>query len=400
MDKLSRRPNETELEYHKRLVYGKLVDGTLADEDYSELAPYVYGKEYSTDVARRMMYGSCRTLKLLDSQNRERIVNKDVLTELEEKKIELQKERQKFFDYRNAFNKVVRERARQEELNEIIRAEIANGTLPSLSYTPKENTYIEDTGSDLLVSLNDMHYGAVVDNYWCKYNSDICQEMLCTYLDEIIKIQNTHRCERCIVWCNGDVISGFIHHSIAVTNKENVIEQIMGASELISEFLAELSRHFVKVDFVSVAGNHSRLDTKERALKDERLDDLVEWYIAARLQNFDNVTVGSCEKIDSTMYLIDIRGKIYCGVHGDYDCGAAKIQALQTMAGKPVYAVLSGHLHHNKIDTVQGIKTIMAGSFLGMDDYCVSKRIYGIPQQLVCVCDNNGVKCSYDINLK
>ena len=65
MDKLTKRPNETDLAYHKRLIYGKLVDGTLADEDYSELAPYVYGREYSTDVARRMMYGSKRTLELL-----------------------------------------------------------------------------------------------------------------------------------------------------------------------------------------------------------------------------------------------------------------------------------------------------------------------------------------------
>ena len=37
MDKLTKRPNETDLAYHKRLIYGKLVDGTLADEDYSEL---------------------------------------------------------------------------------------------------------------------------------------------------------------------------------------------------------------------------------------------------------------------------------------------------------------------------------------------------------------------------
>ena len=83
MDKLSKQPNETELAYHKRLIFGKLVDGTLADEDYSELAPYVYGKEYSSDVARRMMYGSRRTLELLDEQAVKQITSDDILSELD-----------------------------------------------------------------------------------------------------------------------------------------------------------------------------------------------------------------------------------------------------------------------------------------------------------------------------
>ena len=396
MDRLSKRPNETDLAYHKRLVYGKLVDGTLADEDYSELSSYIYGKEYSTDVARRMMYGSKRTLDLLDSSVERSITSDDILSELDEKKIELQKEKQKFFDQRTALNKLIRERARQEELNDILTAAVTNGDLPKLDYMPSGPIASDN---DLLVSLNDIHYGADVNNYWNKYNSRICKEMMGRYLDRIIEIGRLHNSENCIVWENGDAISGNIHNSIAVTNKENVIQQVIGVSELIAEFLAYLSDHFATVQFVSVSGNHSRMDIKDRALKDERLDDLVEWYLSARLQNFENIIIGVGEKVDSTMYLIDIRGKTYCGVHGDYDGSPAKVQALQTMARRPLYAVLSGHLHHCRTDEVNGIKTIMAGSFLGMDDYCVSKRIYGRPEQMVCVCDGNGIRCSYNIDL-
>lgn len=396
MDKLSKRPNETDLAYHKRLIYGKLVDGTLADEDYSELAPYVYGKEYNSNSARKMMYGSKRTLELIDESIEQSITSDGVLSELAEKKIELQMEKQKFFDQRAALNKVIRERARQEELNEILVEAVSNGNLPQLDYTPSGVTASDN---DILVSLNDIHYGANVDNYWNKYNSDICRDMMRRYLDRIIEIGQLHNSENCIVWENGDAVSGSIHHTIAVANKENVIEQVIGVSELISEFLAELSRHFLTVQFVSVAGNHSRLDVKERALKDERLDDLVEWYLEARLQNFDNIIIGVGEKVDSTMYLIDVRGKAYCGIHGDYDGSAAKVQAIQTMARRPLYAVLSGHLHHCRMDEVQGVKTVMAGSFLGMDDFCVSKRIYGRPEQMVCICDESGIRCSYNIDL-
>lgn len=396
---ITKRPEESNIDYHKRLVYGKMVDRTLADVDYSELAPLLYGQEYAGDNARKMMYGSLRTLQLMDEDAQNRCVseNGDALSELEMKKIELQKERQKFFDQRAAFNKLLRERSRQEELNEIITSAVNSGELPTLEYNEPLKTY---SGRDLLVSLNDIHYGAVIDNYWQQYNSEVCRYMFEKYVARVIQIGDETNAENCVVWCNGDEISGNIHYSIAVSNKENVIQQIIGVSELIAGFLAELSLHFNKVQFVSVPGNHSRLNpNKDLALNEERLDDLVEWYLKARLQNFENVEVGAGRRIDPTMYTIDIRGKTYLGVHGDFDCSDKNVQSLQTMARRPVYAVLSGHLHHNKIDTVQGVKTIMAGSFLGMDDYCVSKRIYGAPEQLVCVVTEDGIMCSYDVSL-
>ena len=381
------------------IVIGKLVDRTI-DDDYEELSERLFGEGncFNSSEVRKRMYGMKAIIEAIDRDGEMSIADEDTLNALDAKKIELQKERQRFFYHRNAYTKLLRERSRQEELNEILFEAVKAGNLPTLDYTYTE---IDHSDNDLLVSLNDIHYGANVRNYWNTYNSDICRDMMRRYLDRIISIGKTHGSENCIVWANGDEISGNIHQSIAVTNKENVIEQIRGVSELISEFLAALSKYFRKVIFVSVAGNHSRLDpNKERALVDERLDDLVEWYLGARLQNFENVIIGGGEKIDSTIYLIDVRGKTYCGVHGDFDGSPGKVQSLQSMAGRPLYAVLSGHLHHNKTDEVQGVKTIMAGSFIGMDDYCVQKRIVGKAEQMVCVCDSNGVRCAYDIPLK
>lgn len=395
---LERLPGESDLAYHKRLIHGKLVDKTLMDADYSELAELIYGQQYSSDVARRMMYGSKKTLDILEQESVDSVSDSGLISELEQKRIALQKERQKFYDQRNAYNKVIREQARQEELGEILMDAIRSGDLPELQYV---RTEIMPSDNDLLVSLSDIHYGADVHNYWNTYNSDICRDMMCRYLDRVLSVAELHGSENCIVWANGDEISGNIHQSIAVSNKENVIEQIKGVSELIAEFIAELSPHFNEVRFVSVAGNHSRLDpNKDRALIGERLDDLVEWYLAARLQNFKNVVIGGGEKIDHTIYLLDVRGKTYCGVHGDFDGSAGRIQDLQTMARRPVYAVLAGHLHHCKTDNVQGVRVVMAGSFLGMDDYCIQKRIYGEAEQMVCVCDENGIRCSYNIPLK
>ena len=315
------------------------------------------------------------------------------LDELEQKMLEFKKERQRFFDQRNALNKVVRDLARQDENADILERAIADGSIPRLEYQP---VYIEHSENDLMVSLNDLHYGAYVDNYWNYYNSDVCRYLLRAYLDKIFEIVELYKPENCYVWANGDLISGNIHKSIAVSNRENVIQQVVGVSELVAEFLAELSGRFKHVYFSSVAGNHSRIEEKSLASPHERLDDLVEWYLRARLQNFENIGFDNYRKIDDTMYLLDIRGKTYLGVHGDYDGSPGRIQSLQTMAQEPVYAILSGHLHHNKVDSVQGIKTVMAGSFLGMDDYCVGKRIYGAQQQMICVCTCDGIKAYCD----
>lgn len=398
---LTKRDNETDLQYHKRLVNGKLVDKTLADYDYSELAKFVYGKDYSTDVARRMMYGSQKTLELLDNERISNIADGGIIAELDAKIIELQKEKQKFYDYRTAFNKVVREQSRYEELDGIISDAIINGNIPALNPIPNA---IGHSSNDLLVSLNDIHYGASVNNAWQEYNSDICAEMFRNYLDKIIEIIETHHPENCIVVSAGDLLNGNIHYSIAVSNKENVVQQIIGVSELISNFLAELSKYFNTVQFVSVAGNHSRINpNKDNALVGERLDVLPEWYLKARLQNFDNIIIDSNHKLDDTVSAIHIRDKLYAIVHGDYDDSPGKIQGLQTMIraalNEDVYAVFYGHKHHNAINDVQGTKTIMAGSFLGVDEYCVGKRIYGKPEQMVCVCNNDGVLCYYGVPL-
>ena len=394
---LEKREGESQLHHHKRLVYGKLVDKTLADIDYSELSEFVYGRAYSSDVARRMLYGSKYTLQLMSDKQMVATSDSDLLSELDEKIVELKKEQQKFYDQRTAFNKVVRERSRQKELNAILVAAVKNGDLPQLHYTP---SYIIPSSNDILVSLNDIHYGISVCNAWNVYNPEVCKKMMRNYLDRILSIAETHKSENCIVFNCGDSISGKIHLTIQLANKENVIGQVKGVSELIAEFLAALSSHFKSVRYVSVAGNHSRLDTKANSPYDERMDDLVDWYLGARLSNFENITIDTESRIDATMSVLDIRGKSYAVVHGDFDDSANKLASLQMMVQKPLYAVLTGHKHHNKYDEVQGIKTVMAGSFLGMDDFCVQKRIYGKPEQTVCICDDTGIVCHYDVPLK
>ena len=399
--KYEKLENENDYEYGLRLIEIKVEQNPI-DLEWSDIVDLL-GLNIHYDSLRKAAnvtpYSGYNVMKYYKEKHATENAESSYLDELDEKVLEFKKERQRFFDQRNALNKVVRDMARKDENNEIIQKAILNGVFPRLVYTKCD---IQPSERDLLVSLNDLHFGAYVDNYWNYYNSDVCRQMLQDYIVQIVELAELVHAENCYVWANGDMISGNIHKSIAVSNRENVIQQVVGVSELIAEFLAELSNHFRNVYFASVAGNHSRIEEKDLASQHERLDDLIEWYLKARLQNFDNVVFDHYKKIDDTMYLLNIRGKTYLGVHGDYDGSASKVQSLQTMAREPVYAILSGHLHHNKTDNVQGVKTVMAGSFLGMDDYCVGKRIYGGQEQMICVCTNEGIKayCPVDFDAK
>jgi len=120
MAELERSPEESDLQYHKRLIYGKLVDKTLSDRDYSELALLAYGQDYSSDVARRMFYGSKRTLELMDKDALQSSSVGGIGSELDAKIIEMRKERQRLLDQRREYNKLIDKDGRAEHLHSII----------------------------------------------------------------------------------------------------------------------------------------------------------------------------------------------------------------------------------------------------------------------------------------
>ena len=391
--------NESDYEYGLRLIELK-VEQNPSDLEWADIVEYV-GLDIHHDTLRKAAnvtpYSGYNVMKYFKEKQALNGAAGDssYIKELEQKVLDFKKERQRFFDQRNELNKYIRAIARHEENVDILEKAISAESIPKLEYKEPD---IQPSNNDLLVSLNDLHYGACIDNYWNYYNPDVCIFLIQDYIDSIIEMASIYGSENCYVWANGDLISGNIHKTIAVSNRENVIQQIVGVSELISVFLSELSKRFKNVYFSSVAGNHSRIEEKNLASQHERMDDLIEWYLKARLQNFDNIHFDHYEKIDDTIYLLDIRGKTYLGIHGDYDETPSKVQSLQAMVQRPVYAILSGHLHHNKTNNINRVKTIMAGSFLGMDDYCVGKRIYGSQQQLICVCTSDGIKAYSEID--
>lgn len=320
--------------------------------------------------------------------------SEEILQKIEEKQVELKKERYKFFDARNEYNALVRKRARQEEINKLIVDSI--NALDKNDFEFKKTLKIIEKET-MIIPLNDLHCGYTIDSIFGEYNEKILKQRLEKYLSEIEKIQSEHHCEKAIVLGGGDLISGNIHAEIKRSNNINIIEQIITVSEYISKILADLSTIFKSVSFLSVSGNHSRIDKYKDSIKEERLDDIVEWYLKARLQNL-NIEFDNYINADATMKFFDVYDKSYILIHGDYDTYNNNL-ILQKFANKPITAIFSGHYHHNEVVTKDGIKFIMSGSFVGIDNFTIQKRIISQPEQLITIVDENGICCYYDINL-
>ena len=387
---MQRNEGESIKEYKIRICENKdLISPRLTWEDVAKIINTETGDNFS-ESSYRKWWTSFRDGR--DYQKRLGLTSDNIIKEYELKRIEFEKERQRFFDQRNSYSRMIRPEARRDELFDIIQKTIAETKNSAF----ENNDYVEiDSDNDLLIQLNDLHVGADIKNAWNTYNSDVCRLYLQQYLDKIKRVQNIHNSENCFVSLGGDLISGSIHYPIAVENKENIIEQIKVVSQMASEFVYSLSSMFKTVTVAVVAGNHSRLGKKDESLYQERLDNIIPWYMQAKLQNITNVRF--IENIDASMFVMNIRGKKYVGVHGDFETSKHALQSLNIMNNSEVYAICTGHRHHNLTDILNDIKILMSGSMLGMDSYCIEHRIVGKPQQLLSVCTNEGIIASYDI---
>lgn len=321
--------------------------------------------------------------------------------ELQLQKQEIQKEKRKLYDERLDLSRMLRQESRLETTIEKIEnmlSEIADKRY--ISYDGC-SSYISNQ-NDMIIALSDLHLGASFYTFDGFYDSEIAKDRLKQYLSKIIDIQKTHKAENCVVLLIGDLISGNIHSTISVTNKENVIEQVKLACQYISDFVYELGKYFKKVELRGVSGNHSRLEkNKEDALIEERMDDLILWFIKTMLKNVENIEVYD-DNIDETISTFFVRDRLYFGVHGDFDSiNDAAIAKLVLWAKMTPYCILCGHKHFPAMSDVSGIKVVQSGSLCGSgDQFTRQKRLTGKPSQTVLVVNKNGIECCYPIELE
>lgn len=401
MTVVQRKENENEEQFIFRI--GQMKDAGVIELSWDDIAEVVNREfrtdetEYRTEAAYRKPYQQAKRYfeagvfgDYTDSSK--------YIEEIQAQKRILEREKIKYRDERRQWNKQNYIEARVEHKLDLLEKQLIRQG--RINFETPESVQQIQSENDILAVLSDLHIGATFSSAWGAYNTDIAKDRLRQLLNEILEIQKRHNSENCYVSLQGDLINGNIHKSIQVTNRENVVEQIKIASELISSFCYQLVQHFNCVYLTSVAGNHSRIDKKEDALHDERLDDIVAWSVGVSLKHILNFRYLH-NNVDSGICNIDIRGKEYTMIHGDFDKYSKQgVQNLISYLDSIPYAVVYGHKHSCAFSDENGIKLIRSGSLAGSgDQYTIEKRLFCKPSQMICVCNNSGIEAFYPVYL-
>ena len=376
---------------------GKLEgDEPYASMGWQEIVEWL-NIDWHYDSLRRMAYGIHRYHKHLQEQKLDSM-SSDEIDKLNEKLIELKKERVKLSDLNSMLNKKIREQSRHENILECARdiARDFNQVKPLLSNPP----VIRSGNREGLLLLSDWHIGLECENHWNKYNLEIAKERVSFLKQRIIDICLHNDVTKLNICCCGDMISGIIHNNLRLENRENVVEQSIIVVEMISELLSSLSTLF-KVDFYYVVGNHERISqNKNDSLDKENFGYFILEMIKYRCANLSGLTIHK-NNIDDEIITFNIFDNKIVATHGNnFGNLNTYIPKLTSMLGYVPDYVCVGHLHQHVENTYGKTELIVNPSFSGVDSYAKNYGLVGkVGQKLMIFSEEYGKECTYNIDI-
>lgn len=383
--------NESTDELIYRICQDKDKIGTW--QDVANIINELTGDDFGESTYRKK-YQSFQ--KMLSANQSKFVDSESQLREIEDQIRELERMKIQFRDERRSWNKQNYENSRFDEVMNILVERMDN--FAKTDFTPHSSPTI-DGDKNMIICLSDLHIGQCFSSYFGEFNSDIAKERLQKYMNEILNIARDNHVKKAYVFMLGDNISNSLHKTIEVSNKENVIDQLKLSIEYISSFCYELTKHFEHVYLASASGNHSRLQAKDLAQHSERLDAFIAWDVCRTLQYVSNFHSLLHRSIDDGIADVNIDGKTYLLIHGDYDTPTKTgYLNLSNIVGFFPDYICCGHKHFCFYS--QESKFIQSGSLASSgDDYCIEKRLSGKASQMVCVVDKTGVKSVHPIML-
>ncbi len=395
-DILKRKEKETLEDYRFRIRLAKV--NKEVDLDWGEIVELL-GLECSPDHCRKVSYGLKEAFDYLNSKIQNDSTREEI-DKINEKILELKKIKIQLSDERSLVNKKIREYSRVDNIIDLFNNKIDNIShqKPFLSNSSYNSSNSSNQEAILLIS--DIHYGLETINAFNRYNSDIFKIRIKYLKDKIIEYSKLHKIRRLHIMLLGDLISGHIHNSIRLENRENIVEQIIEVSEILSEFMYELSQRINEVVVYSVGGNHDRILPK----KDENLDKdnftlLIDAYIKLRVKNINNVIFQE-NLYDNDIIVAKICGNTCLGVHGDKDKISNAIPKLTSLIKVIPDYVFMAHLHNCKEDSYGESEICVNGSFCGTDTYAKNLRLSSYAMQKFMIFNDDGRLCTYNIKLK
>lgn len=382
--KIKRYNNEDRIPYIIRACEAKGTDDweTVAENIREEL-----NEDYSSSAYRKL-YQSYNMVK--DSLKDTAI--EEQLQELEELRDEIYRERCKLSDANRENNKYRREQSRTE----IIIEEMQHIMKDMPKFTYKKCNYNYGTNLEASILISDIHYGIEIDNIKNFYNTNICQERLNELRDKVIDRCKAHKVDKLNVCILGDDISGLIHFSTIAENNRDIITQCIEVSELLSNFVMQLSEEIPNVKVYTTYGNHSRVwQNKSNGSNKENYERIVAEFLKTRLKPYGIKVIDSGWE---DFIVTKIAGRTIVMVHGDKD-GFNKVAGdFAKLLRQPIDEVYMSHYHAHREQDDCGTQVIINGSLVSTDDYAMTLRKHTDAVQLLRIYGED--VCCYRLKLK
>lgn len=383
---ITRNDNETLAQYQFRL-YENRVELGLSNDQIADLLNSEHGTEYDESKYRKEYQAYKNVWQDMIEEKNNSFLPEDYIKEIEEQRIELQKDKFKFRDQKREFNNTLRKMARLEHLQEYLKESVE--TIQPISLPIKQVS--PATIKEGMVVISDMHLGMQINSQFNVYNKEVAKQRLNklkerTY-QKIIKedINTLH------IASLGDQIHGLIHSTTRITSEENVIEQIISVSEYLKAFVQSFLEMGIDVKFYNVVGNHSRaVANKNDSLgTSESFERLITTVLNTAFKEYSNY-----ESIEDTegFVIVNISGKNVVLAHGDLDRGANAITKLSQLLGIQIHYLITGHVHHHFIKEHGLTVQYGVGSMCGLDQYAISGRFSGRPSQLILTFNDSDIE--------
>lgn len=395
--KYLRKENEEDLDYAMRLIDIKKEEKP-DDLDWGDIVELL-GLNLNKDSLRKSqdtIFGGIAVYKKMKDKE---LISKpaDYQQEVQIQLQELKKERIRLSDERAALNRRLRDEARKESMHDLI-TECAQ----SLKTEDKKVTPVcleEEFEKAAILTLSDFHFGLEINEFNNIYNTDVFYQRLNKILGKTIEYIQLNKVRTLYVLGLGDYMSGIIHTTTRIENRENIVQQVIKVSEALAQMLTELSK-FVEIYYYDVTDNHGRVfPNKEDWENEDNFSLFVRWYLDARFKGNEYIHIMQ-NTYSNEIGVVEIFGRNYAFTHGHRDKMSDIVQNLSLMTKKFYDAMFMAHCHHYEANEVHGTYVYMNGTLSGTDAYANNGRKTSNPSQnLFILNSNDGIECQYLIKL-
>lgn len=357
------------------------VDG-ISDKTWEEIAEDL-DLNMSADTIRRSFNCGIFSGYRVAKHYRNQISNGNTLDsiELNDLKNEIYKERVRLQDVNREKRNYLREQARFENLLEVLKENIAQ--IPQEKEAKISQSY-NDRNNVAVALLSDIHYGLQVDNNVNMYSTTIASSRLNFWSTKVIEYCQLYHVQTLNIVLCGDLISGLIKLSARVAQEEDVAEQIMTISEILSQEITKINSEISFVNIYGVVGNHSRMNaSKEDNIDSENFERLIFRYIELRT-GLKVIDSGHSDYLE-----FNVGGSSCIATHGHNDKFGNVVNDFSKVLGYIPDYIYMGHTHHLQVEENGQTTVIVNGSVVGADDYAVKIRKYTKPSQVLHIISGN-----------